>query len=109
MADKIDIPSPPPTVPAHALAIDRLTASVENMRAEMAAQGALSNRERTTVLDHLARFDHALKTVVHDLQQVKSTVINAVERLERVEAVVFQKLRITATKPERRHRASKKR
>lgn len=89
-----DIP-PPPTMPASVIAIDRLVQSVENMRAEMAAQGALSNRERTTVLDHLARFDQALKTVVHDLQHVKQTVINVVERVEKLEAFAFSKVQLS--------------
>ncbi len=98
-ATEDEIPPPKPTLPAGAMAIDRLVQSVENMRAEMAAQGALSNRERTTVLDHLARFDQALKTVVHDLQLVKSSVINALERIEKLEAIALQKAKLVIAHP----------
>lgn len=84
------IPPAPVTIPASSLAIDRLATSVENMRAELQAQGALNASRLTAVLDTVARLDATLKILVHEVQSLKRDYHQLSERVTALESHAFR-------------------
>jgi hypothetical protein len=79
-----------PSIPAGPLAIERLALAVENLRADIMAQGAASNLKLTTVLDAIARFDATLKTLAYDHQALKRSHVELVERVAALESRAFR-------------------
>jgi hypothetical protein len=85
-----DFPLAPPTIPAGALAIEKLFQSVENLRAELSAQGAVNNLKLTSVLDAITRFDQSLKLLMHEHHALKRDVVEMKERINNLEASAFR-------------------
>lgn len=73
-----------------AVQLSRLADGVENLRAEIAAQGALNASRLTTVLDTISRLDATVKTLVYEVQTLKREYVELAERVADLEARAFR-------------------